>query len=162
MTSLKPATDALDRVVVWIGATALVLLGLLICATVALRVVGSVIKGNGEIGEMLIIVVASTALLTATLTDGHPHVHMLIEKIATRWRYRIGAAITVLAALFWATAAWMNGAVALENAALIEETELLHIPLTPFRIVWIVALSLVALLLVARVVQTLRASTLRD
>jgi TRAP-type C4-dicarboxylate transport system permease small subunit len=156
----QPTTtnSLLERCVIWVGAAALILLGLLICASVVLRLTGSVIKGNSEIGEMLIIIVASTALVAATLTSAHPYVHMLVDKIATRWRYRLAAVIAAIGAVFWSVVAWMNGKIAIENAALIEETELLRISLTPFRTIWIISLLLVAAVLVAGVVQSLRAS----
>ncbi|HTE40575.1 MAG TPA: TRAP transporter small permease subunit [Steroidobacteraceae bacterium] len=156
MQSPKIPPTLLDKIVVWIGAAALVLLGLLITASVLLRAAGGVIKGNSEIGEMLIIIVASCALVTATFSDGHPHVHMLIDKLKSNWRTRVAIVVTALGALFWTATAWMNAKVAIGNAILIEETELLHIPLPPFRAVWIAALAIVAGLLIARIVRLLR------
>jgi TRAP-type C4-dicarboxylate transport system permease small subunit len=147
----------LERCIVWIGAVALVLLGLLICVSVGLRMVGAVIKGSSEIGEMLIIIVAATAIVTATLTDGHPFVHMLVEKISSRRRYLLAAIVSLVGAAFWATMAWVNGAVAIENARLIEETELLRISIIPFRWLWIVCLILVAAVLTMRAIQSFKA-----
>jgi TRAP-type C4-dicarboxylate transport system permease small subunit len=156
MQPSPPASSILDKIVVWLGAVALVLLGLLITVSVLVRATGGVIKGNSEIGEMLIIVVASCALVAATLSDGHPHIHMIVEKISSSLRRKIALAITCLGAIFWAAAAWMNGLVAIENTKLIEETEILRIPLAPFRLVWIAALALVTALLVAKAIQMLR------
>jgi TRAP-type C4-dicarboxylate transport system permease small subunit len=149
-------TNVLKRCVVWIGAVALVLLGLLICVSVGLRMTGAVIKGSSEIGEMLIIIVAATAIVTATLTDGHPYVHMLVEKISNYRRSLLAAVVSLIGAAFWALMAWVNGTVAIENARLIEETELLRISIVPFRWLWILCLLIVAAVLTMRAVQSFK------
>jgi TRAP-type C4-dicarboxylate transport system permease small subunit len=148
----------LERCIVWIGAISLMALGILICASVALRMAGSVITGSGELGEMLIIIVAAASLVAATLGDSHPHVHMIVDRLSPKVRAWVAASIACAGALYWTAAAWMNGKIAVENARLVEETELLQISLTPFRAVWIVALLLIALLLVWRAVRVRRDS----
>lgn len=145
-----------ERAVVWLGATALVLLGALICASVGLRITGAVIKGSSEIGEMLIIIVAATAIVTATLTDGHPYVHMLVDKLKSNVRYRLAAYISLVCAVFWGAMAWMNSAVAIENTRLIEETELLRISVIPFRWLWVACLIAVAAILALRAIRQLK------
>lgn len=120
---------------------------------------GAVVKGSAEIGEMLIIIVSATAIVTATLTDAHPWVHMLVEKLGVTLRTRLAALIGAVGALFWATVAWVNGEVAIENARLIEETELLQISVIPFRWIWILCLSAVAVILVMRVIRLLKPGT---
>jgi TRAP-type C4-dicarboxylate transport system permease small subunit len=162
MNQPSSTNSPLERCIVWVGAIALISLGLLICASVVLRTTGSVIKGNSEIGEMLIIIVASTALVVATFSSAHPYVHMLVDKITPRWRYRLAAVIAAIGAVFWSVTAWMNGKVTIENAALIEETELLRISLTPFRTFWVLALLLVAAVLTLRALQSLRDSNKSD
>jgi TRAP-type C4-dicarboxylate transport system permease small subunit len=148
--------NVFERCIVWIGALALVSLGLLICVSVGLRMTGAVIKGSSEIGEMLIIIVAATAIVTATLTDGHPYVHMLVEKISSYRRSLLAAVISLIGAAFWALMAWVNGAVAIENARLIEETELLRISIVPFRWLWVLCLLVVAAVLTMRAMQSFK------
>jgi TRAP-type C4-dicarboxylate transport system permease small subunit len=156
MNQSTPPT-VFERAIVWLGAVSLVLLGLLICASVGLRVVGAVIKGSSEIGEMLIIVVAATAIVTATLTDGHPYVHMLVDKLKHSVRYRLAACVSLIGVAFWSLVAWMNGAVAIENTRLIEETELLRISVIPFRWLWVGCLIAVAAILAIRAIQQIKA-----
>lgn len=146
----------LERTIVWIGAAALVLLGGLICLSVGLRMAGAVVKGSAEIGEMLIIIVSATAIVTATFTDAHPSVHMLVEKLGKTARTRLAAVIGIVGAVFWAATAWINGKVAIENAGLIEETELLRISVIPFRWLWIACLALVAIVLVVQVLRSMK------
>lgn len=145
-----------ESAIVWIGAFALCALGLLICASVGLRLTGAVIKGNAEIGEMLIIIVASTSLVTATFSGAHPYVHMLVDRLAKRRRALLAALIGTIAALYWAITAWVNADMTIDNARVVEQTELLKISLTPFRIIWVASLTLIAILLAVRAVQSLR------
>ena len=154
--------NILERCIVWIGAVALVLLGLLICLSVGLRMTGAVIKGSSEIGEMLIIIVAATAIVTATLTDGHPYVHMLVDKISSNRRYLLAGVVSLIGAAFWATMAWVNGTVAIENAHLIEETELLRISIIPFRWFWIACLLVVVIVLAIRALHSFKSSGNRN
>jgi len=146
---------AAENTVVWIGAIALMLLGILICVAVGARLLGGVIRGNAEIGEMLIIVVASTSLVAATFSGAHPYVHMLVDRLSSRSRGRLIALVTATAALFWAVAAWVNGKVTIENHSLVEHTELLRISLIPFRIVWVAALVAITLVLAIRAIKAL-------
>jgi TRAP-type C4-dicarboxylate transport system permease small subunit len=148
------ATTRIHRVIgqtaVAIGSVALLAIGALMTASVLIRFAGGVITGGTEISEMLVIIMASMSLLAATVYGAHPHVHMLVDRMRTHTKRRVLMLVAALSCGFWAMATFVNGRVTLENWALVEETELLHISVIPFRLLWTAALALIAIILALR------------
>lgn len=134
-----------------IGSLALLAIGALMTAGVAIRFSGGVLAGGTEISEMLVIVMAAMSLVAATAFEAHPHVPILVERLTAPTRRRIAIAVGTLAAAFWGTAAFMTARIAIENSRVIEETELLRISVIPFRATWTLALALITMILLIRV-----------
>lgn len=134
-----------------IGSLALLAIGVLMTAGVAIRFSGGVITGGAEISEMLVIVMAAMSLVAATAFESHPHMPIVIERLTAPTRRRLAIVVGTLAAAFWGTAAFMTARIAIENARVVEETELLRISVIPFRAIWTLALLLITVILLIRV-----------
>jgi TRAP-type C4-dicarboxylate transport system permease small subunit len=125
----------LRTLLIWISGGAL--LGAV--AVDSLAMLGRQIKlpliGSIEIVEALVVVAAAGALIIATLDKAHARVNLLREHMPARWRGRssrlnaLGAALlfaALLAGTVWIAADLWGGH---------EQSELLHIPYRPLRVV---------------------------
>jgi len=110
------------------------------------RHTGFTLLGSIEVVQTCIVLIASSAMIFATLTGSHAAVHILTERLsppAVQRLARVAAALSAVLFLIlatgclWLVADMWNGH---------ERTELLHIPIKPLRLLQILALAFVALL----------------
>jgi TRAP-type C4-dicarboxylate transport system permease small subunit len=119
------------------------------------RIFGSVIAGTYELTEVLIVVVAGTALGYAALQKSHVVVDVITARLKKRVRVIINICTSTLGLVVWGLVTWQS-----INLLFIrwsdEDTELLHVPYYPFRILWIIGLVFLCLVLVKDIVSALR------
>jgi TRAP-type C4-dicarboxylate transport system permease small subunit len=127
----------------YVGSGGLLCMMLVEAAAVIGRHVGIPVTGALEIVQAAIVPAACAGMLIATSRRAHAAVHMLTERLppaARRWIELFGA---LLASLFFAAlcggAAWL----AAEYWSSFEQSEVLHIPFRPLRV--LVALTAAAL-----------------
>lgn len=118
----------------YVGSAGLLCVMLVEAAAVIGRHIGRPVMGALEIAQAAILPAACAGMLITTLHGAHAAVHMLIERVpahARRWIERAGA---LLAAVFFAAlcagAAWL----AREYWNSYEQSEVLHIPFRPLRV----------------------------
>lgn len=112
------------------------------------RHTGFSLLGSIEVVQCCIVLIASSAMIFATLKGSHAAVHILTERLSAPAVARLAKLSSALSALLFLVLA---GACAWLVADLWhghERTELLHIPITPLRLLQIVALLFVAVLFV--------------
>jgi TRAP-type C4-dicarboxylate transport system permease small subunit len=97
------------------------------------------------------LVAASAAIVSATLVDKHAVVHLLIDRLSTRARSVMDRVHAALCAVFFVALAAGSIWIALDLRGGNEESELLHIPYAPLRMVSIVAVLAVALIYILRI-----------
>ena len=127
----------------YVGSGGLLCMMLVEAAAVIGRHVGIPVTGALEIVQAAIVPAACAGMLIATSRHAHAAVHMLTGRLPRgprRWMERLGA---LLASLFCAAlcggAAWL----AVEYWSSFEQSEVLHIPFRPLRV--LVALTAAAL-----------------
>lgn len=129
----------------YVGSAGLLCMMLVEAAAVIGRQVGLPIRGALEMVQVAIVPAACAGMLIATLQGAHAAVHMLTERLPESLRPHLERGAAVLAALFFAAtgagAAWL----AIEYWNSYEQSEVLHIPFRPLRMV--VALTGAALAL---------------
>jgi TRAP-type C4-dicarboxylate transport system permease small subunit len=148
----RPAGLAV-RIVTAIGSVAL----LVAMSTDALAVIGRhtgfAFLGAIELFQVSAVVATSSAIVLTTLFDRHAAVQILTENVSARPRALIVGlgkfASTLAFALLCAGSIW----VAADLWATHEMTELLHIPLRWFRLLWIAGCGLVAAIYLARLLR---------
>lgn len=125
------------------GSAGLLCVMLVEAAAVIGRHVGIPVMGALEIVQVAIVPAACAGMLIATLRGAHAAVHMVTARLPTRirlWTARIGG---LLAGLFFAAlcggAAWLGA----DFWNSYEQSEVLHIPFRPLRL--LVALTAAAL-----------------
>nr|WP_315381211.1 TRAP transporter small permease subunit [uncultured Sphingomonas sp.] len=120
---------------------------------VAGRHAGIRLVGAIEIVQACIVLIATSAIVLATLVDGHARVHILLERVPpARAALLLRAADALSALVFLGLAigsAWL--ASDLWNAS--EWTEILHLPLRWLRLAWILGALAAALLFARRAVE---------
>lgn len=101
--------------------------------------------GSIELVQAAVVVSAGAALIVATAARSHAVVHLLVDRLGARRgiALRLSAA---LSALFFALLAIGSAWVAIEMAGGHEESELLHIPYAPLRLILVAACIAVACL----------------
>lgn len=130
----------------YVGSAGLLCMMLVEAVAVVGRRVGIPVTGALEIVQAAIVPAACAGMLISTLRGGHAAVHMLTGRLPQAARRRIEQLGAALAALFFA--AMCGGAVwlAMEFWNSYEQSEVLHIPFRPLRM--LVALTAAALTLV--------------
>jgi TRAP-type C4-dicarboxylate transport system permease small subunit len=132
----------------YVGSCALLGAMAVDAAAVVGRHLGIPLLGSLEIVQALILIAASSAVVSATLANKHAAVHLLINRVsapAKLWMKRINSILGVIFLLMLAAGtAWIARDLWGEH----EQSELLHIPFAPLRIACLVALVLAAAILV--------------
>jgi TRAP-type C4-dicarboxylate transport system permease small subunit len=103
------------------------------------RHMGVPLSGSIELVQAAILMASSTAILSATLAQKHARVHILAERLKgspRMWLHRIQAAFC---ALFFCALTVGSIWIFLDLRGGFEESEVLHIPYAPLRIVCILS-----------------------
>ncbi|MGZ8347069.1 MAG: TRAP transporter small permease, partial [Allosphingosinicella sp.] len=119
------------------------LFGAALMDTVAVfgRHVGFGFLGSIELSQAFVCLVASGSIVLATLSATHATVHMVTDRLGERGRLRLRLFADLLFVLtfaaiiaggIWVLADMWPGA---------EQSELLHLPYKPLRLLWLVALT---------------------
>jgi len=118
----------------YVGSGGLLCVMLVEAAAVIGRHIGMPVMGALEIVQAAIVPAACAGMLIATLRGAHAAVHMLTERLTEATRARVELGTAVLAALLFAAlcggAAWL----ASEYWNSYEQSEVLHIPFRPLRL----------------------------
>jgi TRAP-type C4-dicarboxylate transport system permease small subunit len=135
----------------YLGAAALLFAVAVDAIAVIGRHIGRPLLGSIELMQAAILIAASAAIVSATLVDKHAVVHLLIDRLPPRARSIMDRVHAVLCALFFIALAAGGIWIALDLRGGNEESELLHIPYAPLRVVSIVAVAAVAFIYVLRI-----------
>lgn len=138
----------LGKAAYWIGSIGLLTATAADALAVLGRHTGFALLGSIEIIQVSVVLIASTAMVAATIVGSHASVHILTERLAqpkARLLARISNALSALVFLLLAAGSiW----VASDLWSGFEQTELLGIPLRWFRAAWIAAALLIVALFI--------------
>ena len=111
---------------------------------VAGRHIGIPLPGSIELVQAAILVASSAAILSATLADKHARVHLVMDHLKGRPLAALKCIHAVSGVLFFCALAAGSIWIFLDLWGGYEESEVLHIPFAPLRIVCIVSVLGVA------------------
>jgi TRAP-type C4-dicarboxylate transport system permease small subunit len=134
-----------------LGAAALLFAVAVDAIAVTGRHIGRPLLGSIELMQAAILIAASAAIVSATLVDKHAVVHLLIDRLSPRARLLMERFHAALCGVFFAALAAGSIWIAHDLRGGHEESELLHIPYAPLRVISIVSVAAVALIYAARV-----------
>lgn len=141
------------RALVWAGGIALFAAMTIDAIAVIGRHVGLPLLGSIELVQAAVLVSGSIALLVATLAFAHARVHFLVERLPLRLADALHRAGVLLAALLCAALCYASFVIAQDLWLGFEESELLHVPYRPLRVL---VVAVLATLTVLFAVQALR------
>lgn len=144
MTSSERFHFSSVRVVVGFGSVALIAQMLTVSISTLARHLNIALPGSIEIVQVIIAIIASTALLTATAFGVHAAVHLIIDRVGHHFATAINRLTCLLSGIFWSLLIIGGGWIILDVWRGHEETILLGIPLVPVRIIWLVTCLLIA------------------
>ncbi len=129
----------------YIGAGGLLLAMAVEALAVLGRHAGIPLLGAMEIIQASILLMASAAMLSASLNKGHATVTLLTTRVGERAKNFLHAFANLLSALFFVGLAAGVLWLAMESWNDHEQSELLHIPFRPLRLVSLIAAVAIAL-----------------
>lgn len=136
----------------FLGGAALLATVAIIAVAVIARHLGRTLTGSLELAQATILVASSCSLLAATLAQRHATVHLLIDRVGRRSRAVLISIGRILGASFFVLLAIGEILIASDLWNGHEESELLHIPYAPLRIVSIAAVLGAAAVMLTRLV----------
>ncbi|HET9862861.1 MAG TPA: TRAP transporter small permease subunit [Steroidobacteraceae bacterium] len=143
MDPLSSAPKPRRGLLFYVGSGGLLCVMLVEAAAVLGRHVGFPVTGALEIVQAAIVPAACAGMLIATARRAHAAVHMLTDRLSPSARVWIRRIEALLAALFFAALAYGATLLAREFWNSFEQSEVLHIPFRPLRV--LVALTAAAL-----------------
>ena len=123
----------------YIGAAGLLLAMAVEGIAVLGRQIGMPLHGALEIIQTAILLTASVSMLSATLSNSHATVHLLTTRLPPSPKRALQRFASLASALFFAALAVSAGWLAMDHWATHEESELLHIPFRPLRVLSLLA-----------------------
>jgi TRAP-type C4-dicarboxylate transport system permease small subunit len=142
----------------WLGVAALVGMMVLVASNVIIRFFGGIIPGTYELVEIMAAVLISFALIYAALTKTHIVIKLLVSRLPQRAQAILGSITSLFGIVTWALLAGAGAIYAREQWLLNETTDMLELPIVPFRYVLVFALIILCLVLLADLSSALRAA----
>jgi TRAP-type transport system small permease protein len=153
-TRVAPAeVGPVGKAAYWIGSAGLLIATAADALAVLGRHTGVALLGSIEIIQVSVVLIASSAMVAATIVGAHASVHILTERLAKPNADRLARIASWLSALIFLLLAAGSIWVASDLWSGFEQTELLGIPLRWFRAAWIVAALLIVALFVRQAVR---------
>ena len=125
---------------------------------VAGRHLGTPLLGSMEIVQAAVSIAGSSSILGATLMGAHASIHVLTDRVSPAARRRLLVAASLLAAIFFAILSFGCAWIAWDLRDGQELTELLALPLSPFRVFVSCAFAITSMAFLGRALQLARAS----
>src|SRR4051794_34274762 len=152
-SSVSDRLNPLGRAAYAIGSAGLLVATAADALAVAGRHLGFRILGSIEIVQTSVVLIASSAMVAATIVGAHASVHIVTERLSAAAAARLARLAALLGALTFLILAAGSFWVASDLWGGFEQTELLGISLRWFRALWIAAALLVALLFLRKAVR---------
>jgi TRAP-type C4-dicarboxylate transport system permease small subunit len=131
-----------------VGAVFLLANTLIILATVAGRALHIALPGTFDLVETSIVVSIAFAIVFGQLQDRHIRAEIAIERFKGRTKSGIESFIGILNIGYWAVLLYAAFVMMKEKWQRGEESNLLNIPVVPFRAVFVFSLILMVILLI--------------
>ena len=112
------------------------------------RHTGVPLLGSIEVVQAAVVLIASSAMIAATLVGSHAAVHIVTERLKPAARRRLGRVAALLSALMYLVLAAGSIWVLSDLWGGHERTDLLRIPLRWLRLLWVAAALFIVLLFV--------------
>jgi len=138
------------------GVVVLSAIALIISITVVGRAMHVAFAGTFDLVETLVVVTVSFALVYGQLEDHHIRADLAIDRLRGRVKAAIECFLGVLAFVYWAALLWAGWIIMLEKWGAGEATDILGVPVVPFRGIWVFALGVMLVLLLLKEIRNIK------
>lgn len=139
------------------GAVFLLAIALLITITVIGRAFHIAFPGTFDLVQTMVVVGIAFAIVYGQLQDRHLRTEIALERIKGRLKSGIESFLGILNLFYWVVLLWAGIDLGIDMFKGGEATELLDVPVTPFRAVWIFSLILMVILLSLKLIHHVKA-----
>jgi len=137
----------------YMGAIGLVTATLIDTIAVSGRWLSLPLHGALEIIQAAVLITACSAMLTATLEESHATVHLLLNRVGPRVKAVLTRAASLVAAALFVGLTIASIWLVIEHWDGHEESELLHIPLRPLRLLCCASMLLILIVFAWRAIK---------
>ena len=148
----RPSHPGSRGPLLYLGGAAILATVAIIAVAVIARHLGHTLTGSLELAQATILIASSCSLLAATLAQRHATVHLLVDRVGRGVRAVLLSIGRLLGAIFFVLLAIGEIWIASDLWYGHEESEVLHIPYAPLRIISIAAVLGAAAVMAARLV----------
>jgi TRAP-type C4-dicarboxylate transport system permease small subunit len=152
MGSFEQLINKISKRGVAVAAVFLSVIALLITTSVICRAIHISLPGTFDLVETLIVVAIAFALVYGQLEDRHLRADIAIDRLKGRVRSAVESFLGVLNLVYWVTLLCAAGFMMWRKWGAEETTDVLNVPVAPFRGVWVFALIIMVLLLVFKLI----------
>jgi len=159
MAFMKTVEEAVFKISKVTSGTGIVLLGLvavILVSGVIIRYLGHALSGSYDLVQILIVVAVAFAFVDCELRNRHARAEVVVDRLRPRMRAWFESITTLCALFYWVILVYCSLPLALRKFADHEETDMLKIPIFPFRGAWLIGLALMCAVLAIRLVQHVR------
>jgi TRAP-type transport system small permease protein len=137
----------------FVGAAGLTGVMIVECIAVVGRHVRLPLLGALELAQAAIVPAACASMIIAALAGAHATVHLVTDRLSPRLRRASARASALLAAAFFCGVAVGTGWLTADFWSSFEETDVLHIPFRPLRVLVTACAAVLALIFLRRAVR---------
>lgn len=156
MSFIENAVGKLIRGGTVLGAIAMAVVTLIIVATVVARIFGYALAGTYDLIETIAIILGAFAFVYCELERGHVKAEVIVNRLSFSTQARLRTFTVFVSLAYWGVLLYACYRITARVYVLGEQTDLLGINIVPFRVVWLIALALMCLLLLFRLLHTLK------
>jgi TRAP-type C4-dicarboxylate transport system permease small subunit len=145
----------INKISTWgtvVAAVFLSAIALLITTSVICRAIHIALPGTFDLVETLVVVAIAFALVYGQLEDRHLRADIAIERLKGRVRSAVESFLSVLNLAYWAILLCAAVVMMRHKWEGEETTDVLKVPVVPFRGVWVFALIIMVFLLIFKLV----------
>ncbi len=156
MAFIKKAEKVITKVNMVTSGTGLILLGLVgivLVAGVVIRFFGHAFSGSYDLVQILIVVAVSFAFVECELKNRHAKAEVVVDRLRPRMRAWFESLTTLCSLFYWVVLVYSGCLLALRKFADHEETDMLKVPIAPFRGAWLFGLFLMCVVLLIKLVE---------
>jgi TRAP-type C4-dicarboxylate transport system permease small subunit len=140
-----------------VGSVFMSAIALLITTSVICRAIHIALPGTFDLVETLVVVTISFALVYGQLEDRHLRADIAIERLKGRIRSAVESFLGVLNLTYWVILLCAAVVMMRNKWSGDETTDILNVPVVPFRGVWVFALILMVFLLIFKLIHHMKA-----
>jgi TRAP-type C4-dicarboxylate transport system permease small subunit len=135
-----------------VGAVFLLAMAMLVTFTVIGRAFHIAFPGTFDLVETMVVPGIAFAIVFTQLKNNHARTEITLERIKGRLKWGLETFLSVLNVFYWVVLLYTGIQLGIDRYVGGETTELLEVPVTPFRAIWIFALILMVILLAIKLI----------